>query len=141
MFESELAPLENVQFKPSNSDFKNKFRFLRQKKILFQMTSKYQNQFNVCANFAFIQGYYHISFFAKYWFLNNTQMPLQMQMITVKFKFLFTIMLLGLFRFWEIRTAIWVDRFWFWHHQEIYQEWWCSTWLPKQKGRGQRKKM
>lgn len=47
------------------------------------MTSKYQNQFNVCVNFAFIQGYYHISFYAKYWFLNNTQMPLQLQMTTV----------------------------------------------------------
>lgn len=47
------------------------------------MTSKYQNQLNVCANYAFIQGYYHISFFVKYWFLNNTQMPLQIKVTTV----------------------------------------------------------
>lgn len=58
------------------ASFKNQYRFLKNKKLLFQMTSKYQTQLNVCASFAFIQGYYHISFFAKYWFLNNTQMPL-----------------------------------------------------------------
>eukprot|EP00347_Sterkiella_histriomuscorum_P015009 403358661 len=66
---------------------KNQFRFLKQKKLLFQLTSQFQNQFNVCANFAFIQGYYHISFYSKYWFLNNTQMPLQIQMTTENFAF------------------------------------------------------
>ena len=34
-----------------------------------------------------MQGYYHISFFAKYWLLNNTQMPLQIQMKTETFSF------------------------------------------------------
>jgi hypothetical protein len=64
---------------------KNPYRFLKQKKMLFEMTSPTQTQLNVCANFAFIQGCYHISFYAKYWFLNNTQMPLSIQMKTVRF--------------------------------------------------------
>jgi len=34
-----------------------------------------------------VQGFYHISFYAKYWFLNNTQMPLTAQVTKSTFSF------------------------------------------------------
>lgn len=34
-----------------------------------------------------MQGFYHISFYAKYWFLNNTQMPLQVRISQKTFSF------------------------------------------------------
>ena len=51
------------------------------------MCSQFQSQFNICANIAFVQGFYHISFYAKYWFLNNTQMPLQARVSQSSFSF------------------------------------------------------
>ena len=63
------------------------FRFVKQKKLLFQMCSQFQSQFNICANIAFVQGFYHISFYAKYWFLNNTQMPLKARISQSTFSF------------------------------------------------------
>lgn len=51
------------------------------------MCSQFQSQFNICANIAFVQGFYHISFYAKYWFLNNTQMPLKARISQSTFSF------------------------------------------------------
>lgn len=36
---------------------------------------------------AFIQGQYHLTFYAKYWLLNNTLMPLEVQIKTSQYKF------------------------------------------------------
>lgn len=38
-------------------------------------------------NISFVQGFYHIIFYAKYWFLNNTQMPLLAQVTKQTFSF------------------------------------------------------
>jgi len=66
---------------------KAQFRFVKQKKLLLQLCSQFQSQFNICANIAFVQGFYHISFYSKYWFLNNTQMPLQAKVSLPTFSF------------------------------------------------------
>ena len=34
-----------------------------------------------------MQGFYHISFYSKYWLLNNTQMPLQVRLSQPTFSF------------------------------------------------------
>jgi len=49
--------------------------------------SDFQNQFNICASIAFIQGQYHLSFYSKYWLLNNTLMPLEVQISTKEYQF------------------------------------------------------
>ena len=55
--------------------------------MLFQLVSQFQNQFNICANIAFVQGQYHMTFYSKYWLLNNTLMPLEVQIKTKTYKF------------------------------------------------------
>jgi hypothetical protein len=51
------------------------------------MHSQFQNQFNICGNIAFIQGFYQISFYSKFWLLNNTQMPLKFKVAHNTFSF------------------------------------------------------
>jgi hypothetical protein len=54
----------------------NQFRFLYEKNQLVCLRSLYQNSFKVCVHIAFVHGQYQITFYVKYWLLNNTQMPL-----------------------------------------------------------------
>lgn len=53
-----------------------RFRFLSEKSQLICLRSLYQNSFKVCVHIAFVHGQYQITFYVKYWLLNNTQMPL-----------------------------------------------------------------
>ena len=70
---------KEVDSKKDENQMKNNLhRFVRNKDLLFQLSSPFLEQLNVCANIQFIEGFYKISFFVQYWLLNNTQLPLQL---------------------------------------------------------------
>lgn len=63
------------------------FRFLKKKTLVFQLTSAFFSQLNVCADVQSINGFYKIHFYVKYWFLNNTEMPLKLQLEEAGFRY------------------------------------------------------
>ena len=54
--EEEKETMTFAQKQDKNLFNSAQFRFIKQKKMLFQLVSQFQNQFNICANVAFVQG-------------------------------------------------------------------------------------
>jgi hypothetical protein len=61
-----------------DSEYKSKysFRLLKKRTFIFQNTSLLYGQLNICWDVTSIHGFYKLHFYTKYWFLNNTELPL-----------------------------------------------------------------
>ena len=55
---------------------KYSFRFLKKKTFVFQITSLFYDQLSICWDVTSINGLYKLHFYTKYWFLNNTELPI-----------------------------------------------------------------
>ena len=52
------------------------YRFLKKKTFVFQITSLFYDQLSICWDVTSINGLYKLHFYTKYWFLNNTELPI-----------------------------------------------------------------
>ena len=64
----ERDPLE------SHEELSNRHRFLQTKNLMFQMTSLYREPLMIASKVGRIQGFYKLSFFSEFWFLNQSEM-------------------------------------------------------------------
>lgn len=54
--------------------------------MMFRLKSEILGSLNICAEVQAIHGFFKLHFYVKYWFLNNTEMPMKIQIEESNFK-------------------------------------------------------